>query len=346
MKNGIIILLAFFYLNALTGQREIRNDSSRPSFVKKSDVKWLEAMKKESHKAAVKKIINPLGRADELNDSDEFMAAYSKLKILSWYKKGLTLAFSAHSKKKYLEYIFFLKKTEDHEAFKGRLPFGFSFSDRPEDLKARYGKHLSQADKTSYYIYVDPENYPDIYFKISYSSVDNEISQLVLLYDTLVEHLSTPEKLSVDNTSKDCDILFAMVNDCDNKFFNFRGEKNKGITPTWKSRVKPDWATEVSVHAGFIRLQGYYGFDELEAGYSAEELFYEVEICAEENANYKFSKPKREEEENGNISFTYEGIGRNVTVKICFVKTNHLFNGKFKKVYYAEMIISHSYHQY
>jgi len=147
-------------------KRIYQKKNKQTKVVEDKKINWLDAIGKAMNSNEVKMITNKLGKPSKLNDSDEFLVAFSKVIVKPWHNEGLRLCFKKQDEQT-LKWIYFFPENETNVECKTFLPFGFSFTDSPADLRIKYNNVTKKGD--SYWIIIDSVKYPNIIFKVNYS---------------------------------------------------------------------------------------------------------------------------------------------------------------------------------
>lgn len=333
MKTLLIILLATLYSTALMAEK------NPPAFYSASDDIWLNALSKLPTHADVKKLTTGLGASSESGDWGEFQGALHSLDFTAWNNKGIELGFSnMHSK--ILTKILFYNNSETF-GNATNLPFSLSFSDTAEIIKARYKGHILEDSSGDFEVQVLPYTHPYITMKINMTrgKVGHRIS---LYYDEYLAYMKNPSPHNLEDEPYMCDAFTAMINDVDNKFFNFRGAKTEELFPTWESNVLMDTyeVAETKVRREYILMEAYEGPDHDTAAIAFDSLSNYFDGCIEDE-DLPYTWVRTEEQTEDAFKITLVTSEKNIKVEHHFTKEINEYSLEKNLVYTAQTIIKY-----
>ena len=334
MKSLSIILIFTFFSLTLFGQKNV------PKFYSSKDKVWVNALGKTKSHPDVKKIMSKLGTPNELNDMDEFHGALWSEDQIPWHSKGVKMGFSSLPSKT-LNHIYFYHTYGSYTAHK-KLPFGMSFSDTSEKLKARYGNYLTEDKEGNFIVKIASDNQPFISMKISMD--EGKVGHAITLaYDEYAAYKSNATPHNLEDDLDLCEAFSAMVKDVDNKFFSFRGEKTKDIFPSWKCNVilDTDDIAETKVYHAHIEIVGYEGLDHDKGALAFETLYGYFDMCVEDG-EIPYSWERTEKETDTSFEITLTTKDKNVKVVHHFKVKEEFYNGKKQEVFSAYSLIRFS----
>jgi hypothetical protein len=315
-------------------------EKQSPTYYSASDDIWLNALSKLSTHADVKKLTSDLGTSSELGDWGEFQGALHSLDFKVWNNKGIELGFSnMHSK--ILTKISFYNDSEIFGDAKN-LPFSLSFSDTPEIIRARYKGHILEDGSGDFEVHVLPDTHPYITMKINMTrgKVGHRVS---LYYDEYLAYMKNPSPHNLEDEPYMCDAFTAMINDVDNKFFNFRGKKTEELFPTWESNVVLDTyeVAETKVRREYILMEAYEGPDHDTAAIAFDSLSSYFDGCIEDE-DLPYTWVKTEEQTEDAFKITLVTNEKNIKVEHHFTEEVNKYSLEKNLVYTAKTILKYS----
>ena len=334
MKTLLIFLLVTLYSTALMAKK------NPPVFYSASDDIWLNALSKLPAHADVKKLTKGLGAASEAGDWSEFQGALHSLDFMVWKNKGIELGFS-NMHAKILTKILFYNNSETFGNAKN-LPFSLSFSDTAEIIRARYNGHILEDGTGDFEVYVLPDTHPYIVMKI-YMNKGKVGHRISLYYDEYLAYMENPSPHNLEDEPYMCDAFTAMINDVDNKFFNFRGPKTEDLFPTWESNVVIDKyeVAETKVRREYILMTAYEGLDHDTAAIAFDSLANYFDGCIEDE-DVPYTWVKTEEQTEDAFKITLVTSEKNVKVEHHFTKKINEYSLEKNLVYSAHTMIKYN----
>lgn len=310
-----------------------------PSFYSLSDDVWLDAMNMTSNELQVKKLTDALGATSQHNDMDEFQEVLWAQKQMIWHHKGMMLGFSK-MKPEVLTTIKFFNESSIYGAA-AKLPFNLSFSDSSKEIKAKFGDLLTEEADGDFVVQVYPTKYPHVYLDIDMDDDEDKVGFAISLYfDEYTSYMLNPSPHNLEDDAYMCDAFAAMIEDADNKFFNFRGKRSNSAFPKWESNVILDEleVVQTMVFHDYIKLTAYTGTNFMRASAQLESHYYYFAGCVEdEEIPYSWTTVDEQSEDHYKAIVTTKD--KNVQVEHYFETEKPLYDGDTTERFSAYTII-------
>lgn len=331
-----LYILAFFTIYSIS----LFSHANTPKYYSPSDDVWLNALNKLESHSNVQKIISTLGASGELTDMDEFQEVLRGQNRKVWPNKGVDLAFSKMPSKVLNAIYFYQENSRRNQATK--LPFKLAFSDTAEQIRAKYKGDYMEGPKGDFIVDVLPESHPYVFMHIHMT--EGKVGFAVYLYfDEYLAYMANPSPHNLEDEPYMCDAFTAIINDVDNKFFNFRGPKTDSPFPKWHSNVILDTyeVSETLVFHNFVQLEGYTGTDYDTAALAFDSLDSYFAGCIEdEDVPYTWESEGEQTENAYKITLTT--TDKNIMVEHHFKQEEQKYTVDKKMEYSAYTILRFS----